>query len=176
MTWADVAADAIKIGVPSLLTALTAIFVARGSRSHEFEKERRRRKQDCLERVMEDLDTCQAAATALFSSTAALMITRDASAVQVNDALEDLNRVTDQLALSQNALTRWVSKLSVLGFGDLAAAVEKYDFAISFLHVQMAPVRSAQPGAMEKADEAFKEAVILRNSVRDMAKKAFDSL
>jgi pilus assembly protein TadC len=52
----DVLTDAIKIGVPSLLTGLVAFFIARSSRSHEFEKERRRRKQNCLERAVEDYD------------------------------------------------------------------------------------------------------------------------
>jgi hypothetical protein len=52
----DALTDAIKIGVPSLLTGLTAFFIARGSRLHELDKERRRRRLDFLEALGDHLD------------------------------------------------------------------------------------------------------------------------
>jgi hypothetical protein len=54
MTKWDVLSDAIKIGLPSLITAVTAIRIARVTRSHELAKERLRRRQDALEKVSDD--------------------------------------------------------------------------------------------------------------------------
>jgi hypothetical protein len=54
VTKLEVISDAIKIGLPSLLTGLTAFFIARVTRSHELEKETRRRRQDALEKVSDD--------------------------------------------------------------------------------------------------------------------------
>lgn len=51
MTLLEVLDDAIKIGIG----AFSGWLIAKGGRSHEFERERRRRKQDCLERFVEDL-------------------------------------------------------------------------------------------------------------------------
>jgi len=62
VTKLDVASDAIKIGLPSLFTLLTAVFIFRATRSHEREKERQRRRQDALEKVSDDF---QAACSAL---------------------------------------------------------------------------------------------------------------
>ena len=53
MPWAQVLDDFIKIGLPSLCTAVVAFLIAKFTRSHDFEKERRRRKQDFLERAAE---------------------------------------------------------------------------------------------------------------------------
>ena len=52
--------DAIKIGVPSLLRGLTAFFIASSTRGHEFEKERRRRREELIERSLDDLETSHA--------------------------------------------------------------------------------------------------------------------
>jgi hypothetical protein len=52
MTWPEVASDAIKIGVPSLLTGVMTFIVARTSRSHELRKERRRQSQQVLEQMV----------------------------------------------------------------------------------------------------------------------------
>lgn len=56
MTGWEVLSDAIKIGVPSLLTGLTAFLIARTTRGHEFEKERRRRRQELIERSLDDFE------------------------------------------------------------------------------------------------------------------------
>jgi hypothetical protein len=54
VTKLEVISDAIKIGLPSLLTGLTAFFIAGVTRSHELEKESRQRRQDALEKVSDD--------------------------------------------------------------------------------------------------------------------------
>jgi len=54
--WAQVLDDFIKIGLPSLCTAVVAFLIAKFTRSHDFEKEPKRRKQDFLERAAEPMD------------------------------------------------------------------------------------------------------------------------
>ena len=54
MTKLEVISDAIKIGLPTLLGGLIAAFTFWATRSHEREKERRRRRQDALEKVSDD--------------------------------------------------------------------------------------------------------------------------
>ena len=51
--------DAIKIAVPSV-TGLTASFISGSTRGHECEKERRRRRQDLIERSLDDFETSHA--------------------------------------------------------------------------------------------------------------------
>ena len=52
VTELEIISDAIKIGLPSLLTGLTAVFLFFwATRSHEREKERQRRRQNALEKV-----------------------------------------------------------------------------------------------------------------------------
>jgi hypothetical protein len=59
--------DFIKIGLPAFFTATVAVFAAictaaialfgfRFTRSHELEKERRRRRQDALEKISDDFE------------------------------------------------------------------------------------------------------------------------
>src|SRR4030095_7827553 len=50
MEWAQVADDFIKIGLSGIFAALVALLIAKFSRSHEMEKERRRRRQDTFEK------------------------------------------------------------------------------------------------------------------------------
>jgi hypothetical protein len=52
--WPQVASDFIKIGLPALCTAAVALFGFWFTRSHELEKDQRRRRQDALERISDD--------------------------------------------------------------------------------------------------------------------------
>src|SRR5437868_1498516 len=54
MDWRQVTDDFIKIGLPSICTAAVALFVSKFTRSHDLDKERRRRRQDALEKVSVD--------------------------------------------------------------------------------------------------------------------------
>jgi hypothetical protein len=56
MNWAQVLDDFIKIGLPALCTASVALLIAKFTRSHDFDKERRRRKQDLFEQLAEPFD------------------------------------------------------------------------------------------------------------------------
>jgi hypothetical protein len=54
VTKLDVISDAIKIGLPVLGAGLIAAFTFFATRSHEREKETRRRRQDALEKISDD--------------------------------------------------------------------------------------------------------------------------
>jgi len=54
MDWPQVTDDFIKIGLPSICTAAVALLVSKFTRSHDLDKERRRRRQDALEKVSND--------------------------------------------------------------------------------------------------------------------------
>jgi hypothetical protein len=73
VTKLEVISDAVKIGLPSLLTGLTAFFIARATRSHEFEKESRRRRQDALEKVSDDFQAAYFSLEDLLSNYSAYL-------------------------------------------------------------------------------------------------------
>jgi hypothetical protein len=54
MDWPQVTDDFIKIGLPSICTAAVALLVSKFTRSHDLDKERRRRRQDALEKISDD--------------------------------------------------------------------------------------------------------------------------
>jgi hypothetical protein len=54
MDWAQVIDDFIKIGLPWICTAAVALLVSEFTRSHDLNKERRRRRQDALEKVSDN--------------------------------------------------------------------------------------------------------------------------
>src|SRR6266487_6448810 len=57
MDWPQVTDDFVKIGLPSICTAAVALLVSKFTRSHELDKERRRRRQDALEKVSDDFQS-----------------------------------------------------------------------------------------------------------------------
>jgi hypothetical protein len=65
VTFLEVLDDAVKIG----LGGFGGWLIAKANRSHEFERERRRRKLDCLEAVMERLDDAEGAMTELCTAS-----------------------------------------------------------------------------------------------------------
>ena len=56
MQWTQVADDFVKFAIAPICTAAAAVTIFILSRKHDFEKERRRRKQDFLLRVADELD------------------------------------------------------------------------------------------------------------------------
>ena len=61
MTGWEVADTAVKIGLGSAITAIATIIAVWISRSTELKKERRRRRQDALERISEDFESAHSA-------------------------------------------------------------------------------------------------------------------
>ena len=124
MTFLDVLDDAVKIGLGGFIGWL----ISKTTRSHEFEKERRRRKQDCLERVIEDLDEQQFAFYDWYIASMAYhnLKTRNASPATQAKAL---TAFTDGYQTQDRALTKLIrsqSKLIMFGFDECATALRAY--------------------------------------------------
>jgi hypothetical protein len=124
MTWLEVIDDAVKIGLGGFLGWL----VTKGSRSHEFEKERRRRKQDCLERVVEDLDETESSIDMLMATAAVLVRARKENwhELQQAYAVQKMNENYEASTGAETKLYRSRSKLMVFGFVGCAKALEAY--------------------------------------------------
>lgn len=131
MTWADVADTALKLGVPSLIAAViaagVAILLSRRSRAHEFERERRRRKQDCLERAIEDFDECDLAMDEYY------VIMLMAAGYKDNPNLAVLVQTPENQVAAANKtdaaelkFRRSTSKLEVFGFKKSCEALKAY--------------------------------------------------
>ncbi len=123
VTFLEVLDDAVKIG----LGGFAGWLIAKGTRSHEFEKERRRRKQDCLERVIEDLDEQESAFAAWRVSSLNRLTQKkkgnpDMELATMKDTIEDHKK--HEVAVTK--LNRSRSKLIVFGFDECAASLRDY--------------------------------------------------
>jgi len=106
--WPQVIDNFIKIGLPSICTAAVALFGFWFTRSHELEKDRRRRRQDALEKISDDF---QAACVSLSGLTINYSIYRESGGTNLDalwkshDAMEaatkDLHRIRGRLTLLQ---------------------------------------------------------------------------
>jgi hypothetical protein len=123
LTFLDVLDDAVKIGLGGFIGWL----ISRGTRSHDFEKERRRRKQDCLERVVEDLDEAESSVDALAVSVVSQTeIDKTSDALGYSLQLQMTNERLDANRAAEVKLYRSRSKLVVFGFTRCSEALEAY--------------------------------------------------
>jgi hypothetical protein len=171
----EVLSDLVKIGVPSLLTGTAAFFIARSTRLHDFEKERRRRKQDCLERAIEDFDECQSAFDNLWSVSVTVPLFKHEAAHFVA-VLSDANEAGDRLDAAQLKFGRNKSKLSVFGFEECAEALKRYDLAIARMKVALLPVREGKEGAKEASQDNLDELFLCGDIFRDSVASALKQL
>ena len=172
MTSLEVVDDAVKIGLGSLCGWL----IARGARETEFEKERRRRKQDALERVMEDLDASEASIDALFRSGLwAVGVERSVKYGQ--KALEDLSKDSEENeAVATQLLYRSKTKLIVFGFPECAAALDKYHLAIFNFRAALSSLRADPNKDIDKFLESRENLIQLLTALRSALSNAFKTL
>jgi hypothetical protein len=109
----DVLSDAIKIGVPSLLTGVTAFAIARSSHAHDLEKERRRRKQDLLEQVA---DTFEVFDTILVS----------AASDRIENMESEISHRLEGYRLALGNLKRFTARLHMARFFKTGNALNDY--------------------------------------------------
>jgi hypothetical protein len=158
----EVLSDLIKIGVPTLFTGLMAFFIARGTRSHELDKERRRRKQDCLERVIEDFDELQSATTDfILNSYTVETFGKDPNDLVREHVFTDASKSMKQVEAAQRKFCRSRSKLSVFGFEECAAALTQFDLAVAHVIVALQPLREGEERA-EKAFDTLRREMVIR--------------
>lgn len=120
-------ARALTVIVPSVCTAAVALLIARWSRSHDFEKERRRRRQDFLEAVSGAYATFQQMLQELLSLTMAC--TRPGPILEETRAILEQEWTTahEKAVESQINLAVLNNKLRLLGFTDCADKLMEFD-------------------------------------------------
>jgi hypothetical protein len=136
-------------------------------RSHDFEKERRRRKQDCLERVVEDLDENQSTLDSFiaFSFTAKEFKNNENAALR-NRSLQIMNEEGSKHAAAQTKLNRSLTKLIVFGFPNCSKLLDAYDTACSNLKVATNNLRDDE-GTREQFDAARTTVLTRRQALTD---------
>ena len=181
MTWAEVADTAFKLGVPSVIAAViaasVAVLLSRRSRAHEFERERRRRKQDCSERVIEDFDECDLAMDEYY------ILTRTAAAFSGNPNLNlRLEAAENQVAsggkseAAELKFRRSRSKLAVFGFKKASEALEAYSFAVAKERVALQPLLDGEAEREGPLVAAHEERVTKALGFQDAIAEAFNQL
>ncbi len=128
MTWPEVTDTAVKIGLPTTLTALTAIFLAKFSHSHDLEKERRKRKQDFLEKLGSDFDAYDSALDAMRSDDQ--VARRLPDSLEAQRSLLNTYRAVDQ---AERGLSHLQSRLLMSGFPACYARLQEYEMATTLL-------------------------------------------
>jgi len=177
MNWPEVADTALKIGLSAAIGGGDAIFVSKSARLHDFEKERRRRKQDSLERAIEDFDECELALDDyhILSKTAASF--QDSPDLRVRAHVrENLLAAVDKAEAAEMKFRRSRSKLGVFGFRKCADALDAYSLAISKEKVALQPMRNAEEGWEGPLAAAHKERVRLALAFRETIEEALTLL
>jgi len=106
--WPQVVDNFIKIGLPSICTAAVAFFGFWFTRSHELQKDRRRRRQDALEKISDDF---QAACFTLSSLAREYSVYRESKSGM---SLEELYKTDDAIDAATKDLTVIGGRLKLL--------------------------------------------------------------
>ena len=168
MTWPEVVDTALKIGLPAAIAATAAILVSRAAQSHDFEKERRRRKQDCLEGAIEDFDECDLASDEfwILSHTATSFMDNPDPNLRFQMG-ERLAASIEKTEAAEVKFRRSRSKLIVFGFQRCADALEAYCFAVSKEKVALQPMRDRGEGWETPLSQAHEERISAALAFRD---------
>lgn len=137
--WANTVGVFSRYAVAPICTAAVALFAAKFLRSHDDKKERRRRRQDFLERVLEDLDGLQYDVNAALRIVIAIKaLTDGAESRQIREtALQDLNRQLSEsikvIEIAVSKVARHESKFRLFRFEGCGAAFEDHILATTVL-------------------------------------------
>ncbi len=174
VTKLEVISDAIKIGLPSLLTGLTALFIARATRSHEVEKESRRRSQDALEKISDDFQAAYSSLVDLLPSYYAYLSLRDEPAGRT--AFQDFQKSAAAMEATIKDLFLIEGRLKLLRLKKCEKAFLDYVNATITLRsmLRMPPDPNVPSKEMLKAK--IDELKLLRAAVESSLADAFDSL
>jgi hypothetical protein len=154
----------------------TSWWIRRGTRSHEFEKERRRQREDCLETVIEDLDEQESAFDMLWAAILTQRLVKEEGRINLNRASSKntmKNEQRHEVALIK--LNRWRSKLIVFGFDECVASLRAYHGAVVNFRVDHNAVRDGKKN-LEEYTSGRRDLGKSANSFREAVTKAFASL
>jgi len=168
LTKLDVISDAIKIGLPLLGAGLIAVFTFRATRSHEREKERQRRHQDALEKIMDDFQT---ACSALSDLAVGYSVYRESGGM----GSEDLWKSGRAIEAAAKELHRIGGRLKLLQLKKCEQAlIEFHGEMIDFRKMLKLPPEPMAPN--ETVRQKFGELKVLQGVVERSLADAFNSL
>jgi hypothetical protein len=172
MDWPQVTDDFIKIGLPSICTAAVALLVSKFTRSHDLDKERRRRRQDALEKVSEDF---QAACFSLSDLAINYSVYRESQNDPVGRiALEDLGKSGDAIDAATKDLYLIGGRLKLLQLKKCEEAfVEFLNQTIAFRKILKLPPELM--ATKEMVRQKFDELKLLQGAVERSLADAFES-
>jgi hypothetical protein len=140
-----------------------------------LDKERRRRKQDCLEQVIEDLDSSRTALddVSSMSMTVRSFVKNPNQNLRVK-SLEYLGAAREKSESALEKLNRSESKLIIFGFEKCAEALNKYHGAALGFTVEVTPFNEGgDEGTFVSARERLWECA---GAMRAEIGKAFETL
>ncbi len=159
MNWAQVADDFIKIGLPSLCTAGVALLIGKFTRSHEFEKERRRRKQDFLTSVADQFEEFESALRHVGTQFALFILAKSQNVPDATIRQQELLQSIDALNAIDDKLHRLGTKLDLFGFWKCRGILSDYEIRAgeyrAMLHEEDPdlPLEAAKIKWMESAEQ-----------------------
>jgi len=182
--WPQVTDDLIKVGLPVICTATVAVFASictaavallgfRFTRSHELEKERRRRRQDALEKISEDFQT---ACATLSDLTITYSVYRESYTHPAGGiAFGELWESGGAMDAVTKDLHRILGRLKLLQLKKCEEAFGAFlDQTIAFRKIMKLP---PQPMATkEEVRQEFDKVQALRLTVERLFGEAFNSL
>jgi hypothetical protein len=158
--------------------------IAKGNRSHEFERERRRRKHDCLEAVMEKLDDAESAITMFRADS---LMHRDVkhkhpegfTQLEYNELLrqcmEDATESSKKSVAALQELQHYRTKLIVFGFADCANCLLNYCQTVINFQILVNKFRENKKTPGEYAS-ALQNLVAVGDRLRSALTAAFGTL
>jgi hypothetical protein len=174
VTRLEVISDAIKIDLPSLLTRLTALFIARATRSHELKKESSRRRQDALEKISDDFQAAYSSLVDLLPSYYAYLKMRDEPTGRV--AFQDFQKSADAMEAAIEELPLIEGRLKLLRLKKSTKVFLEYVNEANALRCMLRlppdPNVPSKEMLRAKADEVKLRRAAVESSLAD----AFDSL
>lgn len=166
MTFLEVLDDAVKIG----LGTLCGWWIARGGRAHEFEKERRRRKQDFLERAAEALDDLTLRMESFLSSEEVVRVVTEDLKLGAREAfLKDF----DLLGEAEAKFARLESKLALFDSPQCTKSFKAHQHSTTKLKGALAARSQGRESNVESACDAWWET---EREFREQTVSAFRAL
>jgi hypothetical protein len=168
MDWAQVTSDFIKIGLPAICTATVALLVSKLTRSYELDKERRRRRQDALEKISDDF---QAACFSLCSLAIKYSVCRESAGKNS----EELLKTGDAIDAATKDLHGILGRVKLLQLTKCDEAFGAFlNQTIAFRKILQLP---PEPMATkETVDQELDKVQALRITVEHSLGEAFNSL
>lgn len=174
--WAQASSDwakAVTVIVPALCTAAVVLLVARWNRSHDLEKERRRRKQDFIEKVVSDFDNLQVLLQETLKLTLALSNTPMPETAR-NAIIEELQSTMEDVDEAHLQLSRLPGKLRLLDYDDCADKLEALDLQATMFKQVL--IMARKNGETEELASRFQYFIGDTQSLRDSLKQRYSQL